>query len=338
MARKLRIGIIGCGKIATVDHVPHYKSIPGVEIVSLLDIKRRQIDKLKDALDLDAKGFTDEVRFLNSGLDAVSICTPNCFHYPQTLAALKHGIHVLCEKPMAATPAECTGMIAAARSKKRVLQINQSLRYLPIYQTMADLVQKGAIGEPTHVRCIRAGGPTPDIGWSPGAKWFVSKKYQGGLILDIAVHMTDLMRWMAGDISQVAAYVDTRITRIDVPDNVMVLTRFANGATGVLELSWTFPVGAGYLEVYGTKGTLRQGFDPNHPIEVLAPGAKHGQYKVAHPKLTKNAKTSQQGFVDAILGNAPSVTPGELGRKAIAMCDAIAKSGQTGKFVSVKRY
>lgn len=338
MARKVRVGIIGCGKIAHMDHVPHYKQMRNVEIVSLLDIKGKQIEKLKKAFDLDAEGFTDEDKFWDSGLDAVSICTPNCYHYPQTAAALKKNVHVLCEKPMAATPGECTRMIAAAKRKKRVLQINQTLRYLPVYQTMAELVHKGAIGEPLHVRCIRAGGSTPDTGWSPGAKWFVSKKFQGGLILDIAVHMMDLMRWVAGDITHVAAYVDSRLKRIDVPDNVTAMARFANGATGILELSWTFPVGAGYFEIYGTKGTLRQGFDPGHAIEIITSGGKGGNQKVARPALKKRVKTSQQGFVNAILGKAPSATPGELGRNAVAMCDAIAQSGETGAFARVKRY
>lgn len=338
MPRKLRIGIIGCGKIAHMDHVPHYLRVRNAEIVSLLDIRQSQIDKLKSAFNLKAQGFTNEAEFLDSGLDAVTVCTPNCFHSPQVLSALKQGLHVLCEKPMAATPGECSRMIAAAKRAARVLQINQTLRYLPLYQTIAQLVHKGAIGTVTHIRCIRAGGPTPDIGWSPGAKWFVSKKFQGGLILDIAVHMTDLMRWVAGDITHVAAFVDTRLKHIDVPDNVMALTRFANGATGVLELSWTFPVGAGYLEIYGTKGTLRQGFDPDHPIEVITPGAKRGQRMSTYPRLKTKSKTSQQGFVDAILGKAPSITPGELGRNAVAMCDAIAASGKTGKFVRVKHY
>ncbi len=338
MARKVRVGIIGCGKIAHMDHVPHYLRIKNAEIVSLLDIKGSQITKLKEAFHLSAQAFTSEREFFDSGLDAVTICTPNCFHYAQTIAALKRDMHVLCEKPMAATPGECTRMVAAATRQKRVLHINQSLRYLPLYVTIAEVVKKGAIGTPLHVRCIRAGGTTPDKGWSPGAKWFVSKEFQGGLILDIAVHMADMMKWVAGPITHVAAYADTRLKHIDVPDNVTTMMRFANGATGVLELSWTFPVGAGYFEVYGSKGMLRQGFDSAHPIEIVKPGGKGTAPKTTYPPLKKSVKTSQQVFVDAILGKSPSATPGELGRDAVAICDAIAKSGQTGKFVPVKQY
>ena len=338
MPKTLRIGIIGCGKIAHVDHVPGYKTVKGARIVSLLDVKKGQINKLRQAHDLDADGFTDPKRFLASGLDAVTVCTPNNFHYPQTLAALKAGLHVLCEKPMAATPPETSRMIAAAKRARKVLQINQTLHYLPNYIKAAELVAQGKIGKPIHIRCLRAGGSTPDKGWSPGAKWFVSKASQGGIVLDIGVHMADLMKWIAGDITEIAAYVDTRLRTIDVPDNAAALMRFENGATGVLELSWTTPVGGGLLEVYGTKGTLRMGFTADHPIELITPGLAGKPDKTTHPKLKAKARNSQQAFVDAIRGKAPSPTPGELGRNAIALCDAIVKSGATARFVKVKRY
>jgi predicted dehydrogenase len=338
MAKELRVGIVGCGKIAHADHVPGYLTTKGVRIVSLLDIKRSQIAKLKKAMKLDAEGFTNWDKFVASGLDAVTICTPNNFHYPQTMTALKAGLHVLCEKPMAAKPSEAQRMGQAAKRAGRVLQINQTLHYIPLYQKIAQLVQSGAIGEPLHVRCIRAGGSTPDESWSPGAKWFVQKKHQGGVVLDIGVHMADLMRWSLGEIVEIAAYVDTRKKGIDVPDNVSALMRFANGATGVLELSWTMPVGAGLLEIYGRKGTIRQGYSEKHPIELIKPGAAGKPNRVTYPKPAARAKHSQQCFVDAIRGRGKSVTPGELGRDAIALCDAIVRSSERGRFVRVRKF
>ncbi|MBN2308478.1 MAG: Gfo/Idh/MocA family oxidoreductase [Candidatus Hydrogenedentes bacterium] len=335
MPKQIRVGIIGCGRIADVTHVPGYKSAKGVKIVSLMDIKKSQIAKLKELQGLDdVAEFTNLDKFLASGLDAVSICTPNSLHYGQTLAALKAGMHVMCEKPMAATLPETTRMIAAAKKAGKVLQINQSLHYLPLYQKIAELVAEGEIGTPMHVRCIRTGATTPDKGWSPGARWFVQKKFQGGLILDIGVHMADLMKWVVGEVDEVAAYVDTRTPRIDVPDNVCATMRFKNGATGVLELSWSTPCGASTFEVYGTKGTLRQGSSAARPLEL----SKAGANRVLYPKLRARVKNSHQCFADAIRGKGASPTPGELGRDAIALCDAIAKSGESGKFVKVAKF
>ncbi|MCP4639086.1 MAG: Gfo/Idh/MocA family oxidoreductase [bacterium] len=337
MPKKLRVGIVGCGKIADVTHVPGFQSTSNLEIVSLMDIKRSQMTKLDKKFGINAVHYTNFDKFLASGLDAVAICTPNYLHYPQTMAALKAGLHVLCEKPMAATLPETTRMIAAAKKAGKILQINQTLHYLSLYATIADQVAKGVIGTPTHLRCIRSCASTPDKGWSPGAKWFVSKKAQGGVILDIGVHMADMMKWVSGQVDEVAAYVDTRTKGIDVPDNVAAIMRFDNGATGVLELSWSTPCGAGTLEVYGTKGTLRQGFDPDKPIQIAKP-TKSGGVRMSCPKLKKGVKNSHQCFAAAIRGQAPSPTPGELGRGAIALCDAVAKSGSNGRFVKVKRF
>jgi predicted dehydrogenase len=340
MAKKIRVGIIGCGMIADVTHVPGYLSAKGSKIVSLLDVVSSRARKLREKFKLeDAQCFKDYDKFMASDLDAVSVCTPNHLHYPQTMAVLKAGVHVLCEKPMAATLPECTSMIAAAKKAKKILQINQTLRYLELYQAMADIVASGKIGDPVHCRCIRGHGSTPDKGWSPGAKWFVQKKCQGGIVLDIGVHMADFMKWVVGDVTEVAAYVDTRIKTIDVPDNVSAIMRFANGATGVLELSWTIPTGAAVFEVYGTKGTLRQGFtDGDKPLQLITAATKSKRASTTYPKPKKRVKNSHQCFIEAINGKAASPTPGQLGRDAIALCNAILTSGKTRKFAKVKRF
>jgi predicted dehydrogenase len=210
------------------------------------------------------------------------------------------------------------------------------VRYSALYVTVGELIKSGAIGEPFHIRCIRAGGNTPDKGWSPGATWFVSKAAQGGLILDIGIHMADMMEWvMGGEVEKIAALVDTRSKDIDVPDNVSALFRFANGATGILELSWTMPSGAGILEIYGTKGRIRQGATEK-PIELTR--IVDGKPEVTFPEQKTGVTNSFAAFADAIKGVAPSPTSGEMGRNALALCDAIAKSGGTGRFVKVQKF
>jgi 1,5-anhydro-D-fructose reductase (1,5-anhydro-D-mannitol-forming) len=291
---------------------------------------------LSKRFDLGARMYTDWDEFAASGLDAVVVCTPNHLHVPQTVTALKAGFHVLCEKPMAASTADATKAVDASRKAGKILQINQTFRYWPMCQVMAQAIADGAIGRPIHVRSFRCLAATPDKGWSPGARWFVSKAAQGGLVLDLGVHMTDLMQWLVGPVTDVAAKVDTLTEGIDVPDNVTALMRFENGASGVLTMSWTMPCGGNVFEIFGTEGTLRTRFEGERPIEISRPGAR-GE-KVTYPKVPKKAKNSQQAFIDAILGIAPSPTPGELGRSAVALCEAIVQSGESGKFVKVKRF
>jgi len=335
-ATPIRIGIVGCGKIATCSHIPAFKACAGTRITALFDVDAAKAEAARSSLVPDAEVFSDYDRLLQSGLvDAVTICTPNDTHRPLTLAALGAGLHVLCEKPMAATLPEATEMIEAARAAGRILQINQSCRYSPLYAKVAELVHSGAIGEPRHARCIRAGGSTPDMGWSPGATWFVQKAHQGGLVLDIGIHMADMLRWVVGEVDEVAAYVDTWKPDIDVPDNVSALFRFRNGATGVLELSWTLPVGAGLLEVYGTAGTLRVGFG-GAAIELLK--REEGKTVTTAVEPATGLPTSFTGFLAAIRGEGESITPGEYGRRALALCDAIMRSSESGQFVKVEHF
>jgi len=335
MRKKIRVGIAGCGKIARVSHVPGLNGVRGVEVVALCDVNAKSARNLQEEQAPEAECFTDFKELLKADLDAAVICTPNDLHYPMATAAFKAGLHVLCDKPIAATLPEAGRMITAAKRAGKVLHINQSLRYHPLYVTIVELVKRGRIGKPIHARCIRAAGRTPDMGWSPGATWFVQKKHQGGVVLDIAIHMADLLRWVMGDVSTVVALVDTRSDHIDVPDNVSALFRFANGSTGVLELSWTTPAGAGLLEIYGTEGKILMG-SGDRPVQLTRTTGKTS--RTSFPKPKANVKSSQQCFIDAIRGRSPSPTPGKLGRDALALCDAIVKSGRSGRFVKVAKF
>ena len=138
-----------------------------------------------------------------------------------------------------------------------------------------------------------------------------------------------------GDADKVAGLVDTRLPDIDVADNVSALFRYKNGGTGVLEMSWTLPGGAGFLEVYGTKGRIRMGFS-DKGTELWKDGEEK-ETATTYPEAAPRDK-SQRVFLDAILGKAPSLTPGEYGRRSMALCIAVQESSDTGGFVSVKHF
>lgn len=126
MPKILRIGIVGCGKIARVHQAPGFTEIPGVRITALCDPLESQARQIRDQHAPDAVCFTDyEGMLAEAEIDALSICSPNRLHAPMALAALKRGWHVLCEKPIAGTLAEATRMIAAAHKADRVLQMFQ---------------------------------------------------------------------------------------------------------------------------------------------------------------------------------------------------------------------
>ena len=302
MANKIRVGIVGCGKIAEANHIPGYLKTDACTITALCDPRKERLTFVEEKFPelKEAACFEKDTDLFASGLvDAVSICTPNDCHHHQTVAACQAGLHVLCDKPMAGTLEQSTEMIEAARKAGVVLHINQSIRYLADYQSLVNLVKEGAIGDPLHVRCIRGGAGTPNEGWSPGADWFVQKKHEGGMLLDIGIHMADLMRMVMGPAERVAGLVDSRRTDIDVPDNINALFQYRNGSTGVLELSWTMPGGASYFEVYGTKGKIRMGFS-EEPVELWTKGGE-GEV-ITHPESAPH-DSSQCVFLNAVQGS-----------------------------------
>ena len=324
--KSIRFGLVGCGKIAACNHAPevaHLGRNKG-EIVALYDIKKGKAAAFAREANLPgARLCRSYAELLASGIDAVIIATPNSFHCPQTLEALKAGKHVLVEKPMAGTVVEADRMIDLANRRGLVLQVNQSLRFIPLYVEIQKCVAKGLIGKPLHVRCLRASSSSPDVGWSPGATWFVQKKYEGSLVGDIAVHMADFLQCAFGPVRQIQAF--TRTWSHEVVDNVTALFDFQNGATGVLQLSWTFPKGDGALELYGEKGKLSTNKDG---FAVVFKDARRQPLQVNTADL-KPIPDSHAAFVQRIAKGERQAW--RAGREAIALCEAISTASRTGK-------
>ncbi len=324
----IRIGLIGCGMITQRSHAPGFAKVAGVEITALCDPVAENAAKVRDAHAPAAALFADYREMLEAGLvDAVSVATPVYLHAPMAVAALSAGCHVLCEKPMAMSRAETACMVSVSRAAGKVLQINLSRRYDPFYQTIARIVAEGRLGEPRHLRAIRMHTAAPDKGWSPGARWFVTRAQGGGIVGDIGVHVGDMMQWYFGEVESVRALTATRRPDIDVVDNATALFDFANGATGVLELSWTSPVNRMCIEIHGSEGVLLAG-SPGSPIEILRPDSPAEQ--VPPEQYVRDARNSFQCFADAIRGATPTPAPGEVGCAIQGVLDAILASGESG--------
>lgn len=331
----IRVGIIGCGMITQRSHAPGFAKIPGVTIAALCDPVAENVAKVHDEHAPGAAVFSDYHDLLKSGLvEAVSVATPVFLHCPMALAALGAGCHVLCEKPMAMSKAETAQMVAAARKAGKVLQINLSRRYDAFYQTIAGLLADGRLGQPRHIRAIRFHTAAPDKGWSKGATWFVAKKSGGGIVGDIGVHVGDMMQWFFGEVESIRALTDTRRPDIDVVDNAVVLFRFRNGATGVLELSWTSPVNRMCMEIHGSEGVLLAGASGDGLQVQRSAGVEH----IPPAQYVQGARNSFQCFADAVRGVAPTPVPGEVGHAIQLVLDAIIESGENnGAPVAIDR-
>lgn len=331
---KLKVAIVGCGKIADCNHVPGYLGCENAEIVALCDIVPEKMDKMAKTHKLeDAAKFNSLEELIAANcVDAVSICTPNDCHRPQTIAALKAGLHVLCDKPMAFNTDQCTEMMQVATEAGKVLHINHSWHYMEVSNKIREMIAEGRIGEFRSAVCTSICQLPPNIAWSPGADWFVQAKHEGSLVQDIAVHLGELMQWVSGkQITEVGAFTNTFIPEIDVVDTFAAVVRFENSATATMDLSWCAPRNYFAMEFRGTEGTI---FLRDWAVFYQPKDAKSDCQMV-----TKAGKeNSQQNFIATINGESTQITSGVVGREAIAICNAITESGKTGQFVKVKKF
>lgn len=263
MERKLRTAIIGCGMIANAKHIPsiltYAEKTKTVEIVALCGAPGREASLYKTverhAL-YDAALFTDyEKLFAEMDLDAVHVCTQNRLHGPVSIAALNHGIHVLCEKPMATSVEDARRMVDIARSQKLVLTVGYQNRFRPDVIKAKELCDLGVFGEIYYGKALalrRRGVPM----WGS----FLSRAEQGGgALIDIGSHALDLTLWLMNDydvqdvtgslfykypeMAQIAQQGrEADVSNMDVEDAAAALIKMNNGHVIQLEVSWALNI------------------------------------------------------------------------------------------------
>lgn len=344
--KKLRAGVIGLG--IGYSHVKGYTSHPGTEVVALADPNAERLNKVANEFKVTARYESAEQMLRKEKLDVVSVCTPNKFHKPLTLAALKAGCHVLCEKPMAMSAAEGREMLAAAKRAKKRLMINFSYRFTEQSQALKKQVDSGVLGDVYFARTIwlRRRG-MPGFGG-----WFGQKKLAGGgPLIDLGVHRLDLALWLMGypkpEWVMGAAYdhIASAIAKkagktFDVEDMATGFIRFAGGATLEIEASWASNIADNEMmetRLFGTKGGLVQrnvggGYQFEAEMYVENAGC---QFDMKLKPPVPGSCSSMYHFADSIINNKPNIATGEEGLTVMELLDAIYKSAKIGKPVKV---
>ena len=243
----IRVAVIGCGKIAQVRHLPEYATNPNAQLVAYYDKNSQRAHEV--AAQYGGKVYDSYFDLLKDPeIDAVSVCVENRSHAEMTTAALYAGKHVLCEKPMAVTLAECESMVAAAEFNNRHLMIGHNMRFDPVHRRAKELLEQGVIGD---VITFRTGlGTSGPEGWSMEGNWFFDKKKAVmGALSDLGIHKIDLMQYLTGQtVIETTAKIltlnkhDREDHLIGVDDNALCILRMNGGSAGTMAASWTVPV------------------------------------------------------------------------------------------------
>jgi len=264
MSSVLRFGIVGCGGIVRKHHLRNLLRHPDrFHVAALCDVDEMSVRAASEAS--GAKPYGDFRGMMESEpLDAVLVATPHHAHAEPVLMAAERGLHVLLEKPMAITLDDCERMVAACSSAGVTFMVAENERYKPNFRSVGRAICGGLIGDVLAIRAEMYG--RGDRANEPDHWLHDPERSGGGIVIALAIHRLDVMRWLGGPLRSVsAAFEAFEGKRPGIERIASVQLRFASGAVGHF-LSAEVPAPppkSGALLVMGTRGT----------IGVLMPGA-----------------------------------------------------------------
>lgn len=347
--KKIKIALIGAGSIGNV-HLKSYAKLPDVEIYAICDFNPINLNNTADKFGIARRyeNIDDMLAECAKELDAADVCVWNCNHASCAIKALDAGLHVLCEKPMAYNTAEALAMKAAAERNGKLLMVGFVLRFDGKTAMVRDFIDKGYLGEIYYAKAqyIRRHG-------NPGGWFGNSAKSGGGPVIDLGVHVIDLMRYLMGSPKPVSVYASVQKKLgnrenlhnsiawtpagavpepCDVEDFGTALIRFENGAVMLLETTYDLN-GEDMAKrlLYGTKG----GMDFTDGVKLYT---ECNDYLADVTVSTANVPAlgtyyfdeEMRHFVDCVKGGIPCKANAEDGITVMRILDAIYESGRTG--------
>lgn len=202
MTTTKKIGVLGCGMIAELGHLPSICQTGGLSLHGVYDISWDRALEMQKQFGA-GHAYPTEDEFWNSDIDAVVICTPAPLHKEHVLKAAKHGKHVLCEKQLATNQADILAMKATMEAADRMLFTGFTYRFSPSSTEIHRLVREGAIGEVRSLRLVYLWNLHGKWRWDEHGKLIpsplrVGRMLEGGPMVDCGVHQIDLARWWLG--------------------------------------------------------------------------------------------------------------------------------------------
>lgn len=356
MTKIIKAGVVGCGGIANGKHFPTIKKNGKIELVAFCDLIKERAEKAKEEYGTpDARVYTDYTELVKEDVDVVYVLTPNNAHAPVSIAAMKAGKHVMCEKPMAKTYAEAKEMVKTAKETGKILTIGYQNRYRADSQYLKSACEADELGEIYYAKAHairRRAVPTWGV--------FIDEEKQGGgPLIDIGTHALDLTLWMMNNYEPASvtgstyrkladqtqtgnAWGDWDPKKFTVEDSAFGFIKMKNGATIVLEASWalnSLDVDEAKTSLCGTKA----GADMKDGLRINR--VHHGRQCVEKPNLDaggvafydgteeKPADIEAEVFYNAVTKGTPLTVEPEQALVVTQLLEAIYESAKTGKTI-----
>jgi predicted dehydrogenase len=325
--RKTGYAIIGLGRIAAI-FMPGTRATTNSKVTALVSGHRDKALRIAADYDVPESSIYNYENFdsiaSNKDVDAVYVALPNSMHAEYTIRAAKAGKHVLCEKPMATSVAECESMIAACKSAGVKLMIAYRCQYEPIHLKAMDLIRSGAIGQ---VQAIEAA-----FGFNIArGEWRLDKKMSGGgPLVDVGIYALNASRYLTGEEPEsFRAFTsvidhDGRFTTVE--ENVSWNTRFPSGILAACNTTYGGQMN-GFFKVHGSKGWIE--VNPAFNYDGLHLRAEYSGTMLDLPSTARNPYQFQaeaQHFSHCVQNDLEPKTPGEEGLRDMRCIDEIYRA------------
>jgi myo-inositol 2-dehydrogenase/D-chiro-inositol 1-dehydrogenase len=322
--KKLKIGVIGTGRIGKVHIATLVQSVPQAEVTAIADINLLSAKEVARSFGISSVSPSTDI-INNPDIEAVIICSSTDTHARYIVEAAKAGKHIFCEKPVDLSLEIIKGALNAASEAGVKLMVGFNRRFDPNFLKIRQLVMEGKIGDP-HILKITSRDPAP-----PPAEY---SAVSGGMFMDMTIHDFDMARYIVGSevteiFTNAAVLVDPAIGKAGDVDTAIITLTFENGAIGVIDNSRKAVYGYDQrAEIFGSKGMICT--DNNYPENhrYYAGDGIHGSLPLNFfmDRYLESYANEMKIFCDAVINNLPLPVSGDDGLKSVAIAMAAKKS------------
>lgn len=339
--RRIRIGIVGCGRIAENHFAAIEKHQEHLQLAAVCDIDPKALQAAESKYGVT--GFDSLSDLLHSSdVDVVSLCTPSGLHPSQAIEVARAGRHVMTEKPMATRWTDGLAMVRECDEAGVHLFVVKQNRRNATMQLLKHAMERGRFGR-VYMVTINVFWTRPQA-YYDSAKWRGTYEFDGGALMNQASHYVDLVDWLIGPVESVQAYVGTLARHIQVEDTATVGVRWRSGALGSVNVTMlTYPKNLeGSITIIGEKGTVRVGgvavneiqtweFADKDPDDERVKAANYettSVYGFGHPLYYDNV-------IHVLRGEAEPATDGREGLRSLELLIASYLSARDGRRVAL---
>lgn len=342
MSKRVRIGFIGAGWWATVNHMPLLAALGDVELVGVCGADAEVLERVKARFGFEVA--TEDYRELvDLDLDGVVVCSPHHLHAEHSRAALDRGLHVMCEKPMALDPVDAWDLVRRAEARGVELLVPYGWNYMPFVGPVKELVER--VGSIEYALCHMAsptkaffGGAenTVPAGWEPTlvapnpATW-QTREHGGGYAHGQITHSSGLLFWLTDLRAEtVACRMSDGSAPVDLYDAAHVT--FENGALGTISGAATLPDDEPFqvdIRIFGSAGAVFLDLERERARLVHHDGERI-DLEMPPGSAAYNCETPPVRFIDLIRGRGTNESPGRLGARTVELIDAMHRSAAAG--------